>query len=184
MSYLNETLMPQEVVIYRSKPHWIVFIWPIVVAFITIVLLFWTPDAALFKQLSDFEQMAGIDPTLVANTNRLLYWIGIIGVIGTLVTTVAACINYFTSEFGITNKRVLMKEGFINRTSLEIYLPKIESVKVEQNILARGLEYGSIIICGVGGSKDIFKNIPYPLEFRRRIQAQVEIAQTVPAVGE
>jgi hypothetical protein len=173
MSYIDETLLPQEVVLYRSKPHWIVFVWPVLIALATVILCFWTPDT-LNTKLSGLEQMAGVDARMADDLNRLTFLIGVLGTIGTLAATAGSIINFFTSEFGITNKRVLMKEGFFQRTSLEIYLPKIESVKVEQNILGRGMDFGSLIICGVGGSKDVFKNIPYPLEFRRRIQAQIE----------
>lgn len=52
-------------------------------------------------------------------------------------------ITYLTSEFGITNKRVLIKHGFIKRISLETLLNKIEGITVQQGILGRILNYGT-----------------------------------------
>jgi hypothetical protein len=47
---------------------------------------------------------------------------------------------------------------------------KIESVNVDQGILARILGYGTIIIVGSGGTREIFPKIKNPLEFRKKFQ--------------
>jgi uncharacterized membrane protein YdbT with pleckstrin-like domain len=49
-------------------------------------------------------------------------------------------------------------------------LSKIESVNVNQSILARLLGYGSIVVIGTGGTREIFHNIAEPLVFRRKFQ--------------
>ena len=85
-----------------------------------------------------------------------------------------AFIKKKTSEFAVTNKRVLMKYGFIRRCSVEIVLGKIESIKVDQDILGRILDYGTIIVCGTGGTKDPFHKITSPLAFRQAIQTEIE----------
>ena len=41
-------------------------------------------------------------------------------------------IKQSTSEFVITNKRIIIKTGFISRKTLEMNLNKIESVNVDQ----------------------------------------------------
>ncbi len=79
-------------------------------------------------------------------------------------------IRYATSEFAITNKRVIIKVGLISRRTLEMNLSKIESVNVSQSILARLLGYGSIVVIGTGGTRETFHNIAEPLVFRRKFQ--------------
>lgn len=75
-----------------------------------------------------------------------------------------------TSEFVITNKRIIIKTGFISRKTLEMNLNKIESVNVDQGILGRIFDYGTITIIGVGGTKESFPDISMPLLFRRKFQ--------------
>ena len=74
------------------------------------------------------------------------------------------------SEFVITNRRVIIKTGFIARSTFEMNLSKIESVNVDQNIPGRILNYGSITIIGTGGTKETFNNITRPLNFRKAFQ--------------
>jgi uncharacterized membrane protein YdbT with pleckstrin-like domain len=87
---------------------------------------------------------------------------------------VSVIIFYFTSEFGITDLRFIIKSGFIKRYSFENSLDRIESVSVEQTILGRLLDYGSIRTCGVGGSSELFPTVPNPLLLRYKIQEQIE----------
>jgi membrane protein YdbS with pleckstrin-like domain len=82
-----------------------------------------------------------------------------------------------TSEFAVTNKRVLIKTGWIRRHSLETLLTKIESIRVEQSVLGRMLDYGTIIISGTGGSKEPFHKIAEPMIFRRRVQDQISVSE-------
>lgn len=82
-------------------------------------------------------------------------------------------INYKTSEFGITNKRVIMKMGFIRRKSLELLLAKVEGIQVDQGIIGRMLNYGTIVVGGTGGSKTPFPKVKEPMEFRRKVNELV-----------
>lgn len=76
-----------------------------------------------------------------------------------------------TSEFAITNKRLIIKTGLLSRKTVEMNLSKIESVNVDQGILGRILGYGTVRIVGTGGTKETFFQINNPLEFRKQFQA-------------
>ena len=86
-----------------------------------------------------------------------------------------ASVIYFSSEYGVTNKRVIMKFGWISRSSLEIPHNRIESLAVNQGVLGRVLNYGTVMITGTGGSTDVFYDLPNPLAFRRAAQDQLEL---------
>ena len=73
-----------------------------------------------------------------------------------------------TTELAITNRRIIAKFGFLRRDTIEINLSKIESIRVEQSIFGRMLNYGSLVIIGTGGSREPIPEIVDPLEFRRR----------------
>ncbi len=86
---------------------------------------------------------------------------------------VAPLVEIFTSEFAITNKRIIIKVGFISRRTLEMNLQKIESINVNQSVLGRILGYGTIVVIGTGGTKERFANISNPLKFRKQYQNNV-----------
>lgn len=79
-------------------------------------------------------------------------------------------IKQWSSEFAITNKRVIVKTGLVSRETLEMNLSKIESVNVDQGILGRILGYGDLVLVGTGGTKETFKNIRKPITFRKMFQ--------------
>lgn len=161
-SYIDQSLLPGETVVYRTHPHWIIFtptiIW-LVVMFLSLAIL---PDFQFGR--------------LLLFSDRPFYIIfSFIAFAGASVTGVIAYIQYRTSEYGITNKRVIVKVGFIQRATLEILLPRIESIQVFQSVPGRLLDYGTIIIAGTGGSRDAFRNMPSPLRFHLLAQEQAEL---------
>jgi uncharacterized membrane protein YdbT with pleckstrin-like domain len=80
---------------------------------------------------------------------------------------------FFTSEFGVTSKRVLGKTGFIRRKSLDIVLAKVEAIRLNQNILGRVFNFGNVEVTGTGGTEEVLYYIPAPLDFRNKIQEQL-----------
>ena len=65
---------------------------------------------------------------------------------------------------------MIVKTGLISRKTLEMNLNKIESVNVDQSIMGRMLDYGTITIIGTGGTRESFPNIGNAVEFRKRFQ--------------
>jgi uncharacterized membrane protein YdbT with pleckstrin-like domain len=94
---------------------------------------------------------------------------------------IGAILRYKTSEFAVTNRRVIIKVGLISRKTLELNLNKIESIGVDQSLIARIFNYGSIVIVGSGGTNEPFRHIADPLAFRRAVnnasEALTEAAQ-------
>jgi uncharacterized membrane protein YdbT with pleckstrin-like domain len=76
-------------------------------------------------------------------------------------------ILYQTTELAITNKRIIAKFGFISRSTIEINLPKVESVQVDQGVMGRVLDYGTIIVAGAGTPNLSIPGAADPLEFRK-----------------
>jgi uncharacterized membrane protein YdbT with pleckstrin-like domain len=68
---------------------------------------------------------------------------------------------------------VIFKVGLINRRTLELVLAKLETIGVEQGIPGRIFNYGTIIVTGTGGTKEPFRDIADPLEFRKHVQSQL-----------
>ena len=82
-------------------------------------------------------------------------------------------VDSLSSEFAVTNKRVLIKVGLIRRHSLELLLQKVEGIGVDQTLTGRILGYGTITVTGTGGTRESFQRISRPLEFRRQVQGSL-----------
>jgi uncharacterized membrane protein YdbT with pleckstrin-like domain len=154
MAYVEQNLMPGEQVVLKAKLHWAMFLGPAIVA--GIGFLFLMASAA-----SRAEATAGIS-----------CFAGFIFLLG-LLYAFRAVVSYFTTEFAVTNKRVLAKTGLLRRRSLELLLGKVESIGVSQPILGRILNYGTIVVVGTGGTKESFPNIAAPMDFRKRVHIQI-----------
>jgi uncharacterized membrane protein YdbT with pleckstrin-like domain len=84
-----------------------------------------------------------------------------------LIFLLFAFIQYKTTELAITNKRVIAKFGFISRKTIELNINKVESIQVNQGILGRIFDYGSLIISGAGNPQAPISGISNPMNFRR-----------------
>jgi len=72
------------------------------------------------------------------------------------------------TELVITNRRIIAKFGFLRRRTIGLNLAKIESIRVDQGLLGRMLDFGDIVVVGTGGSREPIPGISRPLEFRRQ----------------
>ena len=150
MSYLDDHLLAGEQIVYRARLHWTTFLTSIVVILLGIGL------AILLQLVEPAYTLAG----------AALVGVGLLLAIGPAV-------RYISSEFAVTDKRVLGKLGFIERESKETLLSKIEAIAIDQGVLGRILGFGTVTITGTGGTQESFPRISEPLEFRRQIQSQI-----------
>ncbi len=95
-----------------------------------------------------------------------------------LVFLVWVFVIYKTTEIAITNKRIIAKFGFISRRTVEINLQKIESIQVDQNVLGRLLDYGTINVAGAGTPSLTVPGIKDPLQFRKRFMEATDTSQS------
>ncbi|WP_374438401.1 PH domain-containing protein [Inhella sp.] len=90
-----------------------------------------------------------------------------------LVFLVAAYIRYKSTELAVTTKRIIVKHGFISRQTIEINLNKAESIQVDQGVLGRLFDFGTLVISGTGTSHAPLAGIAEPMAFRKAfIEAQ------------
>jgi len=158
MGYVDKNLISDEAVAYRARLHWILFVKPALIALVVIAVvggIFYAGD--LFDKLSD-------------QTSALI-WGGVLVIAASpLLTTF---LGWRSAEFAVTNKRVILKTGFVQSKTAEMFLNKIESVGVDQSISGRILGFGTIVIRGTGGSLEPFHRVSSPLRFRNEIQEQI-----------
>ncbi|HEY6220571.1 MAG TPA: PH domain-containing protein [Gemmatimonadaceae bacterium] len=157
MSYVDSQLLPGEAVVYRGRLHRLVFTFPAIVAALMLIVLI--ASIKIRQELFVAALFAAI----------------------ALVTFLWSWVLYSSSEFAVTNKRVVMKVGFIRRRTLETLLSKVESIDIDQTVVGRMFDYGTIVVVGTGGSRESFNRIGEPLEFRRQVQAAIAAREEIGA---
>jgi uncharacterized membrane protein YdbT with pleckstrin-like domain len=146
MSYVNSVLQPGERIVVRGRLHWIVYWHAIVLLVLGLLMLGW-------------ERAMGAEGMLIQVT----------GVVVVVVVAVASFNAWFTrwiTEIAVTNRRIIYKRGFIMRRTAEMNMDKVASVDVDQSVLGRMLDYGTVHVVGAGGPSP---DRPHGIEPLRRI---------------
>lgn len=155
MSYVRSVLQPNEKILIIGKLHWILYV-PALLALLVVITL------AVAKY--------GFDD------GRTLHYLflGAIALFGgiTAVCLVRAWFVRWITEFAVTDRRVIYKRGFISRHTVEMNMDKIESVDVDQSLLGRLFNYGTIHVLGTGQGIESLRRIGAPLELRNAITAK------------
>lgn len=158
MSYIKHVLQPDEKIAMVGRLSWIVYrraIFYLAFGIVLVVLeqLYWSEawhkDYAIYAAASIFG-------------------------LATLVAAFHAWLLRYTTEIAVTNKRIIYKRGFITRHTAEMNMDKVATVDVDQSILGRLFDYGSIRIVGAGGSTGIERLdcIGAPIALRNAIDAK------------
>ena len=147
MGYIEDNLLAGEQVVFRTRLHWAIFLGPLLWILFGVLLLSGDGGGTLSLILIVIGALSGL----------------------------ATLINFNTSEFGVTEKRVIGKTGWLRRVSLETLLNRVEGVSVEQGLVGRMLGYGTIVVQGTGGGKTPFTNVAMPFELRQAINQQIEL---------
>ena len=98
----------------------------------------------------------------------------VLGLVTFGLTWLIALYEYFrlrSIEQGVTNKRVILKNGIISRHTEEMKLSSIETVEIEQGIWGRLFGHGTVKLTGRGISDVKFRNIDDPMQVKRDIES-------------
>ena len=147
MSYIRHILQDGEQMRYTAKMHWIAYV------------------PALL------EVLAGAVLAIMAQAwgAPVLYYLAVLVLVVALVHFLVLWIGRWTTEIAVTDRRVIYKTGLISRETNEMNMDKVESVKVDQSILGRLLDYGDVSVLGTGAGFEPLRKIAAPLSLRNHI---------------
>ncbi|MFY9639413.1 MAG: PH domain-containing protein [Rhodomicrobium sp.] len=84
----------------------------------------------------------------------------------------------WTTEIAVTNHRVVIKRGWLTRSTTELQLKNIEQVNFHQGLLGRMFDFGKIVIHGTGVDDLILPNIARPVDLVKAIEdASIPVKQ-------
>lgn len=157
MGFPRRLLVPGEELVLDLRPHWIALALPTLVTVAAIVAAGYL--AARFDGAVDWVvAVATVAVLLVYPIRRLVWWL--------------------TSHFVVTSDRVIHREGWIAKRSMEVPLEAINDVRFEQGVFERIIGAGSLVIQSASeAGRQVFEAIRDPEEVQRTIYHQGELNQ-------
>ncbi|WP_197382226.1 PH domain-containing protein [Mycolicibacterium mengxianglii] len=148
MGYPDNVLANDEQVVLHRHPHWKRLIGPILVLLLATAL---AAFGAAVVSNTDWEQTA---------KNVVSVVIGAVWLILVCWLTLWPFLNWWTTHFVITDRRVMFRHGLITRSGIDIPLARINSVEFRHGLLDRLLRTGTLIIESASQDPLEFYDIP------------------------
>jgi uncharacterized membrane protein YdbT with pleckstrin-like domain len=149
-------LLPGERVVLSSHPHWWYF-WKYVVALLVVILVF----------------VLGVWAD--GGMATFLLWVALAGIVVVAMATAVQFLQWRTTTFAVTDKRVAYQSGLVSRRGVSIPLNRVNNVNFHQGVIARLLNNGTVTIESAGETgESVFSNIPDPQHVRQIIFTQLE----------
>lgn len=156
MGFPRRLLIDAEELILDLRPHWIALTPPALVALVGLVATVWA--------IQEFE----IDLVALIAFGVLL-----------LAYPVPKLVWWLTSHFVVTSDRVIHREGWISKRSMEVPLEAINDVRFEQGIFDRVVGAGTVTIQSASESgRQVFDHIRKPEHVQKTIYHQGELNQS------
>ncbi|MGA9490964.1 MAG: PH domain-containing protein [Mycobacterium sp.] len=148
MGYPDNVLAGDEQVVLHRHPHWKRLFWPVTV-------LIQGSAAASFG--CAVVNNTTWDPT----AKRVVFWvIGAIWLVLIGWLTLWPFLNWLTTHFVITDRRVMFRHGVLSRSGIDIPLARINSVEFRHRLIDRILRTGTLIVESASQDPLEFYDIP------------------------
>lgn len=144
MAYPDELLSDNERVVIHKHPHWKMLVVPVLVLLVTVAVCAYVAS-------------------LVADQSwHLIAWIvlAVLGVVVAIWFVIVPLIRWRTTHFVITTQRVLVREGVLSRSGIDIPLTRVNSVQFRHTFFQRLLGCGTLVIESASDEPLEFDDIP------------------------
>ncbi|HSL11593.1 MAG TPA: PH domain-containing protein [Actinomycetota bacterium] len=154
MPFPRRLLIEGEELVLDRRPHWIALVGPALVAIVGLIAAWWLAT----RWLDDVAWLP---------------WIAYLVLL--VVYPVPKVVAWLTSNFAVTSDRVIHREGFIAKRSMEIPLEAINDVRFDQGVIDRMLGAGTLVIQSASEQgRQIFDDIRDPEGVQRTIYREGE----------
>lgn len=161
MDYIDSLMASNEQIVYRTKKHWI---------------------APLFATGAGSALTAGGLLALLAmlvttgGLEDVLLWAGLAMLLVGLVLVGRSLVIWLSQAYIVTNQKVMKVEGILRKTAGGAGLEKINDITMEQNLLGRILDYGTLRVLTAADESNLsYRAMRRPAEFRRAILDQKQL---------
>lgn len=158
--YPKRLLSPGEVVVEEFRPHW----------------------QFLFLPGASFLVLLGVVVAAVTQLEGAARWLLILGGIAVwIILSVKRVADWATTQYVITDERVIYRAGVFSRSGVEIPLESITNVAFSQSLIERFIRSGDLVIESAGETgQSRYQDVPDPealqsLIYQQREQRTVEL---------
>jgi len=179
MKFLKKrNLQENEELLYVPGLHWFYTIKYMVLSLpiFVILLIMW----GYAEEYAASGWFPGIETT--EDFEYLIRYAFLAVLILVLLVFVCRIFIYVCVEYGVTNKRLLIRKGVIRIVAAEIPIDRIESICCIQGLLGRIFNYGTLRVSGIGGSMPAFRMVGKPYALRRKIVKIIEKNKAITVV--
>ena len=161
MAFPRRLLIENEELVRELRPHWIALVVPVFIALVIlggwIAALVYAPDDGAGRSI--------------------VVWGGTaVAVVLLIMFAIRRIIAWATSYFVVTSDRVIHREGWIAKRSMEIPLEAINDVRFHQGVFERIVGAGDLIISSASEfGRQVFGDIRNPEDVQRTISHQSEL---------
>jgi uncharacterized membrane protein YdbT with pleckstrin-like domain len=160
MAFPRRLLIEGEELVLDLRPHWIALIVP---GFVTLLVVVGWILALAYAPDDGAGRSAVIWGSLGVGLVILIWY------------PLRAFIAWVTSNFAVTSDRVIHREGFIAKRTMEIPHEAINDIRFQQSIMERMVGAGDLILESAGEfGRNVFANIRHPESVQRTIYEQGE----------
>ncbi len=153
MPFPRRLLIPDEQLVLDLRPHPIALVMPTLVTIVGFVAASWL--------------------TAKTDVADWVWWVSFVVLL--ILYPMPKLIAWLTSNFAVTSDRVIHRQGFIAKRSMEIPLEAINDVRFEQGILDRMVGAGTLVISSASEfGRNTFDDIRHPEAVQKVIYEQGE----------
>lgn len=157
MPFPKRLLVPGEELVLDLRPHWIALFLPSLATIGVVILGFWL--ISKFDGSVNWVILLAMAILLILYPVRRLIW-------------------WLTSYFVVTSDRLIHREGWIAKHSMEIPLEAINDVRFKQSVFERIIHAGTLVVQSASESgREEFKAIRDPEDVQKTIYHQGEMNQ-------
>ena len=155
MGYIEGLMSRNEHIVFITRQHWFVLL--------------------VTALIDGFLAIATLVIAIVLITvEGILAAVAVLAVFP-IIHFVLRYLNWHNAQFIVTNRRVMEIRGVINKRVSDSSLEKVNDVVLEQSILGRFLNYGTVeIITGSDIGVNFFKHMARPVRFKTEMLNQKE----------
>ncbi len=155
MGFIEQNLTNNEQIVHKGHLHWFAY-----AGGLALIATLWV-----------------VAMVIIAFNVPEIWAFVVVTLLALLIGYCYVCLVSKNTEYYITNKRLIVKKGIVQRNTSEIRLVKCEGVMVEQSMLGRLFNFGTIKIT-TGEVVNTYQFIANPIRFRTMLNETLDQLDT------
>ena len=153
MAFPKRLLIPGEELVLDLRPHWVALFLAALMTAGVVIVGFW-----------------------IISKHWMPYWFLLFAMVVLLIAyPIRKLIDWLTRHFVLTSERVISREGWIAKHSVEIPLEKINDIRFNQRVFERVVGAGDLIIRSASeDGPTTFRYVRHPEEVQKAIYHEAE----------